>query len=130
MARLAADTLAAGEALAGLRLTDAALAADPAHKSALEIRPKILEFLKRESRNSNELEWLDFSIHDVQATPTQFSATSAGGVRLRGWRRRLRRRSGLTCYFDRRKAMPTTISTTAAVFCIVTASPKSATPIA
>jgi alkyl sulfatase BDS1-like metallo-beta-lactamase superfamily hydrolase len=66
VAKLAADKLAAGAPVEGLRLTDAALAVDPVHRGALDIRLKILEYLKEHSDNSNELGWLDFSIREVQ----------------------------------------------------------------
>jgi hypothetical protein len=43
-------------------LIDAALAADPDSRPALEARLKALQFLRDRSRNSNERGWLDYSI--------------------------------------------------------------------
>ena len=65
--RLAGEKLAAGQAEEGLRLTDAALAADASHRGALETRLKILDYLRQHSKNSNEQGWLDFSIREVQS---------------------------------------------------------------
>lgn len=66
VARLASEKITANQAVEALRLTDAALAADPNHKASLETKLKALEYLKRSSKNSNELGWLDFSINQVQ----------------------------------------------------------------
>ena len=65
--RLANEKLAAGRAEEGLRLTDAALAADANHRGALETRLKMLDYLRQHSKNSNEQGWLDFSIREVQS---------------------------------------------------------------
>ena len=64
--KLAGEKLAAGQNQEALRLTDAALAADPANRPALEMRLKVLEDLKSRSKNSNELGWLDYGIGQVR----------------------------------------------------------------
>jgi alkyl sulfatase BDS1-like metallo-beta-lactamase superfamily hydrolase len=63
--RLARERLTAGQAVDALRLTEAALAADPANRPALEVRLTALEKLRDECRNSNERGWLDYSIREV-----------------------------------------------------------------
>src|SRR5262249_21159738 len=59
VAKAAAERLKLGQPLEALRLTDVALAADPAHHAALETRLKSLELLRERSRNTNERGWLD-----------------------------------------------------------------------
>ena len=49
-----------------LHLSDAALAASPGHRGALEARLKALEELRRRCRNSNERGWLDASINQTK----------------------------------------------------------------
>jgi alkyl sulfatase BDS1-like metallo-beta-lactamase superfamily hydrolase len=49
-----------------LYLSDAALAARPGHKGALEARLKALEELRRRCRNSNERGWLDANINQTK----------------------------------------------------------------
>jgi alkyl sulfatase BDS1-like metallo-beta-lactamase superfamily hydrolase len=63
----ALEVLQKGQAVEALRLTDAALAADAAHRGALEARLKALEYLRDHSKNSNELGWLGFSIRETRA---------------------------------------------------------------
>jgi alkyl sulfatase BDS1-like metallo-beta-lactamase superfamily hydrolase len=65
--KLATDRLANGQAVESLRLTDAALATDPANRPALEARLKALENLRDHCKNSNERGWLDYSINETQA---------------------------------------------------------------
>jgi alkyl sulfatase BDS1-like metallo-beta-lactamase superfamily hydrolase len=65
--KLARQRLAAGQPVEALRLTEAALAADPANRPALEARLAVLEKLRDECRNSNERGWLDYSISEVTA---------------------------------------------------------------
>jgi alkyl sulfatase BDS1-like metallo-beta-lactamase superfamily hydrolase len=63
----ALEVLRAGQAAEALRLADAALAADSTHRGALEARLKALEFLRDQSKNSNEQGWLNFSIKETKA---------------------------------------------------------------
>jgi alkyl sulfatase BDS1-like metallo-beta-lactamase superfamily hydrolase len=63
----ALEVLQAGQAAEALRLTDAALAANTAHRGALEARLKALEYLRDQSKNSNERGWLDYSIRETKA---------------------------------------------------------------
>src|SRR5258706_4135689 len=65
--RLAEEKLAAGQAVEALRLTEAALSAEPANRAALQTCLKALEKLRAECKNSNERGWLDYSINLVQA---------------------------------------------------------------
>jgi alkyl sulfatase BDS1-like metallo-beta-lactamase superfamily hydrolase len=62
----ALEVLQKGQAAEALRLTDAALAADPAHRGALEARLKALEYLQEHSKNSNEQGWLEYSIRETK----------------------------------------------------------------
>ncbi len=64
--KLAALRLSEGKPDEALRLTDAALAADPANKGALQQRLNILEELRRRCKNSNERGWLDYAINETQ----------------------------------------------------------------
>lgn len=64
--KLALLRLSEGKSTDALRLTDAALAADPSNRPALEARLKTLETLVRESKNSNELGWLNYSITETK----------------------------------------------------------------
>jgi alkyl sulfatase BDS1-like metallo-beta-lactamase superfamily hydrolase len=63
----ALEVLQTGQPAEALRLTDAALAANPSHHGALEARLKALEYLRDHSRNSNEQGWLNFSIKETKA---------------------------------------------------------------
>jgi alkyl sulfatase BDS1-like metallo-beta-lactamase superfamily hydrolase len=62
----ALEVLQKGQAAEALRLTDAALAADPAHRGALKARLKALEYLQEHSKNSNEQGWLEYSIRETK----------------------------------------------------------------
>jgi alkyl sulfatase BDS1-like metallo-beta-lactamase superfamily hydrolase len=62
-----ARALAATDPTRALYLTDMALAADPTHRQALEVRLAILQALDRGSVNSNERGWLAAGIRDAQA---------------------------------------------------------------
>jgi alkyl sulfatase BDS1-like metallo-beta-lactamase superfamily hydrolase len=62
----ALEVLLKGQAVEALRLTDAALAANAAHRGALEARLKTLEFLRDQSKNSNERGWLEYSIRETK----------------------------------------------------------------
>jgi alkyl sulfatase BDS1-like metallo-beta-lactamase superfamily hydrolase len=64
--KLATLRLSEGKPAEALRLTDAALAADPKNRAALEARLKTLEQLVRECKNSNERGWLDYSITETK----------------------------------------------------------------
>ncbi len=64
--KLATLRLSEGKPTEALRLTDAALAADPSNHAALEAKLKTLEQLVRECKNSNERGWLDFSIAETR----------------------------------------------------------------
>jgi alkyl sulfatase BDS1-like metallo-beta-lactamase superfamily hydrolase len=63
----ALEVLEKGQAAEALRLTDAALAADASHRGALEARLKALEYLRDQSKNSNERGWLEYSIRETKA---------------------------------------------------------------
>jgi alkyl sulfatase BDS1-like metallo-beta-lactamase superfamily hydrolase len=63
----ALEVLQQGQAPEALRLLDAALAADPNNRPALEARLKVLESLRDQSKNSNEQGWLQYSIRETQA---------------------------------------------------------------
>jgi alkyl sulfatase BDS1-like metallo-beta-lactamase superfamily hydrolase len=63
----ALEVLQKGQAAEALRLTDAALAANAAHRGALEARLKALEYLRDQSKNSNERGWLEYSIREAKA---------------------------------------------------------------
>jgi len=62
----ALEVLQKGQAAEALRLTDAALAANAAHRGALEARLKALEYLRDQSKNSNERGWLEYSIRETK----------------------------------------------------------------
>jgi alkyl sulfatase BDS1-like metallo-beta-lactamase superfamily hydrolase len=64
--KLAQLRLSEGKFTEALRLTDAALAADPSNRAALEAKLKALDTLVRESKNSNELGWLNYSIAETK----------------------------------------------------------------
>ncbi len=66
VAQLAMERVASGELVVALHLTDAALAADPAHTKALEVRLQALQKLREQSHNSNESGWLDNGIQKVK----------------------------------------------------------------
>lgn len=59
--------LAQGKAALALRLTSAALAAEPAHRDTLAVRKAALQQLLTESRNSNESGWLRAAIGQIDA---------------------------------------------------------------
>jgi alkyl sulfatase BDS1-like metallo-beta-lactamase superfamily hydrolase len=64
--QLAMKHVARGEFVEALHLTDAALAADPHHTRALEVRLQALQKLREQSHNSNESGWLDNGIQKVK----------------------------------------------------------------
>ncbi len=64
--KLATLRLSEGKPAEALRLTDAALAADPRNRAALDAKLKTLEQLVRECKNSNERGWLDYSIAETK----------------------------------------------------------------
>ena len=55
-----------GELVKGLRLVDAALAADPSSADALILRLKVLTQLREQSGNLNESGWLNYGIADTK----------------------------------------------------------------
>lgn len=60
--KIAMDKMESGQTVEALRLTEVALAAEPANRKALEARLRVLEKLRDQCRNSNERGWLDYSI--------------------------------------------------------------------
>jgi alkyl sulfatase BDS1-like metallo-beta-lactamase superfamily hydrolase len=64
--KLASERVGQGREVESLRLLDAALAADPASRAALEVRVKALEGLIARSKNSNERGWLQSSLADAK----------------------------------------------------------------
>jgi alkyl sulfatase BDS1-like metallo-beta-lactamase superfamily hydrolase len=62
----ALEVLQKGQAPEALRLIDAALAADSSHRGAWEARLKALEYLRDQSKNSNERGWLEYSISETK----------------------------------------------------------------
>ena len=66
VAARARELLAAGSVLEALHLADAALAADPGQRSALEARLAALAALEARATNSNELGWLRFGIGETR----------------------------------------------------------------
>jgi len=68
--RLAAEQLDAGAPVRALHLADMALAADPEHRGALEVRIAALEALRAASVNSNERGWLDHGLQEARARLT------------------------------------------------------------
>ena len=66
MAKLAAERVAAGKYPEALRLTEAALTAEPNNAAALKVRLEALEKLREGSRNSNERGWLNYSIRTTK----------------------------------------------------------------
>jgi alkyl sulfatase BDS1-like metallo-beta-lactamase superfamily hydrolase len=64
--RLASERVDEGREVEALRLLDAALAADPGNRPALEVRVKALEGLIARARNSNERGWLESSLSETQ----------------------------------------------------------------
>jgi alkyl sulfatase BDS1-like metallo-beta-lactamase superfamily hydrolase len=62
-----AETLVASDPALALRLTSAALAADPKHRSALLARRASLQALLKASKNSNEGGWLNAGLARVDA---------------------------------------------------------------
>jgi alkyl sulfatase BDS1-like metallo-beta-lactamase superfamily hydrolase len=73
--KLAGERAGQRREVESLQLLDAALAADPTNRSALEVRVKALEGLIVRSRNSNERGWLQSSLTD---TKRKLGATGAG----------------------------------------------------
>jgi alkyl sulfatase BDS1-like metallo-beta-lactamase superfamily hydrolase len=63
----ALEVLQKGQAPEALRLIDAALTAEASHRGAWEARLKVLEFLRDQSKNSNERGWLEHSIRETKA---------------------------------------------------------------
>jgi alkyl sulfatase BDS1-like metallo-beta-lactamase superfamily hydrolase len=66
IAKLAAERVAAGKYPEALRLTEAALTAEPNNAAVLKVRLEALEKLVAASRNSNERGWLQYSIRTIQ----------------------------------------------------------------
>jgi alkyl sulfatase BDS1-like metallo-beta-lactamase superfamily hydrolase len=66
VAQLAMERAEAGRLIEALHLTDAALAADPKDRKALEARLKALKALRDRSHNSNERGWLSNGINTTQ----------------------------------------------------------------
>jgi len=62
-----AEALVATDPALALRLTSAALAADPGHKAALTARRHALQTLLKASKNSNESGWLNADLAKVDA---------------------------------------------------------------
>ena len=74
VAQLAMERVGSGDLVAALHLTDAALAVDPGHRQALEVRLQALQKLRARSHNSNESGWLDSGIQEAKQS-------LAGGAR-------------------------------------------------
>jgi alkyl sulfatase BDS1-like metallo-beta-lactamase superfamily hydrolase len=55
-----------GDAVRGLRLADAALAQEPAHRGALEAKLAALQSLQKSTRNGLEHAWLGYGMRGVQ----------------------------------------------------------------
>jgi alkyl sulfatase BDS1-like metallo-beta-lactamase superfamily hydrolase len=66
VSRKSLDVTRAGDGVLGLRLADAALAADPKNREALEARLAALSELRKRSRNGLELGWLGYGIRTVE----------------------------------------------------------------
>lgn len=66
VAKLAMERAQAGQAVDALHLSDMALTAEAANKTALAAKLKALETLRDHCGNSNERGWLDFSISQVK----------------------------------------------------------------
>lgn len=64
--KLAAQRVESGHYVEALHLTGMALAADPKHRPALEVRLQALEKLRVKSTNSNERGWLNYSIRTTK----------------------------------------------------------------
>ncbi len=62
----AQEAVKAGDAVKGLRLADAALASEPAHRGALEAKLLALETLQKSTRNGLENAWLGYGMRGVQ----------------------------------------------------------------
>jgi len=65
VAESAMERVKAGQFAEALRLTDAALAADPRHTRTLQVRIEALKALRERSNNSNERGWLDYAIQAI-----------------------------------------------------------------
>ena len=65
VAQSAMERVKAGQFAEALRLTDAALAADPRHARTLQVRLEALKALRERSNNSNERGWLDYAIQAI-----------------------------------------------------------------
>ena len=61
-----AVSIAASDPLTALYLTDMALAADAAHRAALEARIRALQILLKASTNSNERGWLAAGLREAE----------------------------------------------------------------
>lgn len=64
--KIAMEKIESGQAVEALRLTEIAMAADPANRKSLEVRLNALEKLRDQCRNSNERGWLDYSIRTTK----------------------------------------------------------------
>jgi alkyl sulfatase BDS1-like metallo-beta-lactamase superfamily hydrolase len=64
--KLAEERIGQGREVEALRLTDAALAAEPGNRAALETRVKALERLVARAANSNERGWLESGLSDAK----------------------------------------------------------------
>ena len=67
VARLAEEKVEAGKLVEALRLTDVALAADPANAAALKARVKAFELLQKDCDNFVEDGWLTYGITKAKA---------------------------------------------------------------
>jgi len=56
----------AGDAVKGLRLADAALAREPGHRGALEVKLLALQSLQKGARNGLEHAWLGYGVREVE----------------------------------------------------------------
>ncbi len=68
VAKRAAELVHSGQAVDALRLTDAALAAEPGSDAAVAARTAALKALLSQSRNSNERGWLESRLRKLDAT--------------------------------------------------------------
>jgi alkyl sulfatase BDS1-like metallo-beta-lactamase superfamily hydrolase len=66
VAAKAREAIAAGDAVKGLRLADAALASETTHRGALEAKLLALQTLQKSTRNGLENAWLGYGMRGVQ----------------------------------------------------------------
>lgn len=67
MATLAVEKILESKPVEALHLTNAALAADPRHRGALEARARALGVLIDLCRNTNERGWLDWALRETKS---------------------------------------------------------------